>query len=79
MRERNPGAPIEALCAWHRAEQADAAASKRGTSVPGAYALRVHAARMRRKAVQFAVDAGYSPARPEKPVKERELPLSVTP
>ncbi len=78
MRERNPGAPLDALCAWHRAERADEAAARRGASVPGSYALRVHAARMRRKSTRFFIDSGYLKAPEALPPKEKDLPLSVT-
>lgn len=72
----NPVLPIEALAAHYRGEKADEAADKRGASVPGSYALRVHAARMRRLAFKLAVDVGVLKAPPDKPVKERDLPLS---
>lgn len=70
-------APIEAFAAHHRSERADAAAAKRGTSVPGAYALRVHAARLRRLALRLLAEGGfidpaYKKQTPE-PVSEEAL------
>lgn len=68
--------PVEALCAIYRSEKDQAAAEKRGLSVPGSYALRVHSARMMRKARSFLVDAGFCPPDKPEPVKERETPLT---
>lgn len=76
LRQQWPLVPLEAHAANYRATQAEAAAAKRGQSVPGAFALRVHAARMRRKAVEFARAAGALPTPEPGPIKERDLPLS---
>lgn len=70
--------PPEALACLHRADRSDAAAAKRGLNVPGSYALRVHAARMRRKFNTFMIAAGIASAPEPAPVKERDLPLSPT-
>lgn len=75
MRARNPLAPIETLCAAHRANRAYQASLKRGANVPGAYALKVHAVRMQRKARQFMVDAGLIKPIEEKAPDEKDKPL----
>lgn len=75
LRETFPGAPIEGLAAQHRAQRADAAAYKRGSSVPGAYELRVHAARMRRTALRILAEAGCIDPIYKNPPPEKELPL----
>lgn len=67
--------PLEALACLHRAQRADEAAARRGLNVPGSYALRVHAARMRRKFNRFMIDAGVATPPLEKPVEPRPLPL----
>ncbi len=70
-----PTMPNEAKAAHYRARLDEAAAAKRGASVPGAYALRVHAVRMRRKANRICADAGLlDPAYKNQP-EERDLPL----
>lgn len=75
LRINNPGTPIEALAAAHRSERALAAAGKRGQSVPGEYALRVHAVRMRRVCERILKEAGLAQTtdRPAPPEKDRPL------
>lgn len=75
LRVNFPDMPVEAMAAHHRSRRAEEAAAKRGTSVPGAYALRVHAVKMVRKANQFCVDAGLLKPTEEKPAAEREKPF----
>ncbi len=75
LRQTFPTAPIEALACQHRSQRADAAATKRGASVPGAFALRVHAARMRRKALVILAEAGCIDPVYKNPPPEKDLPL----
>lgn len=80
LRESFPTAPKEALACQHRYERAWEAAAKRGASVPGAYALRVHGVRMRNKALRLLaeaglIDAAYKTRFPEISGEEKPKPL----
>lgn len=70
-----PEAPIEAFACHHRYRRAWEAAAKRGTSVPGAYALRVHGARMRTKAHKILADTGFIDPAYQKPPPEDVQPF----
>ncbi len=70
-----PTMPIEAKAAHHRAHRCEQAAFKRGNAVEGSYALRVHAAQMRRKANRLCAEAGLIDPAYKNPPPERDLPL----
>lgn len=74
MRQTFPTAPLEALAAEYRADRAAAAGAKRG-GLPGGYALRVHAVRMRRKALRLMAEAGLIDPAYKEPQEPRDLPL----
>ncbi len=63
-------APLEAFASHYRAQRAYRAAEKRGASVPGSYALRVHGARMLRQCNRILAEKGFIDPAYKKPAPE---------